>query len=391
MSVVVRKLIRCLYLSAVLIAVISTNTLVILGQATNENSSVIVIRESENDSTEVIRVDSNGNTTVLFTISSNDCYVIGDSLERIAISQSNSPNSVQVFSLETGQLISSVIWQTEWSLPCSFRFINEDNIFIATNVNGNVWQGASIDLQSGNSQVIDLLSNSLVNLLPNLTPAGALYTLSPTEDLVVYIRCDTSEIEYSNYSRTGEACFAPSRPILYDLNQQTTIQILQDTPVPEVDDNPNTPIWFFTSFAWSPSGRFLSYPHANGDSVRVFDTLLYEYISTSSIQAAEYTIMQTFGDGSLQWSPDETKFGFWLKDQDNGWNFAFYDMVNQSFTVLPILAEDPQQSSNAWGWMPDSQSITVILEDNNLYEIDLIGNQNLIISGVGQVRTFSPP
>jgi len=116
MSVVVRKLIRCLYLSAVLIAVISTNTLVILGQATNENSSVIVIRESENDSTEVIRVDSNGNTTVLFTISSNDCYVIGDSLERIAISQSNRPNSVQVFSLETGQLISSVIWQTEWSL-----------------------------------------------------------------------------------------------------------------------------------------------------------------------------------------------------------------------------------------------------------------------------------
>ena len=350
-----------------------------------DNARLTYVRELETGATELVTITTTGENTL--TLEEGYCYGVSDNLARVAVTQQENPTNISIYDLYTGEIINDIAWSSLWTQPCNFGWRGEDMLFITTQYDANGRTGYMIDALSGRvSDETTMPDGEPSEFLPNLTPSSPLFLQSPNPDIYLYIRCTTSEIIPSSYG--FDACYTESETAIYDINQQSTIEILRNGSLQFV--TPNDIIYFDETYSWSPSGRYIAYNSVISTQRRmIYDLENDIYLDTSDIQLNGY--IENFSRGNMRWSPDETKIAFWVKSFTstvvNTVQLAIYNIVANSFTIFPIEYLRNSVFREVWGWMPDGMSVAVSLSDDTLITIGLDGTEAIIADNVVRVLT----
>ena len=349
-----------------------------------DNARLTYVRELETGETELVTITTTGENTL--TIEDGHCYGVSDNLQRVAVTQDENPTNIIIYDLYTGEIINDIAWSSLWTQPCNFGWRGEDMLFITIQYDANGRTGYMIDALSGRaSDETTMPDGQPSEFLPNLTPSSPLFLQSSNPDIYLYIRCTTSEIIPSSYG--FDACYTESETAIYDINQQSTIEILRNGSLQFV--TPNDIINFEETYSWSPSGRYIAYNSVISTQPRmIYDLENDIYLDTSDIQLNDY--IENLSQNGMKWASDETRIAFWVNDLGSntagGVNLVIYELTTDEFTILPT---EYVRSSyrEVWGWMPDGMSVAVSLSDDTLITIGLDGTETIITDNVVRVLT----
>jgi hypothetical protein len=301
----------------------------------------------------------------------------------IAISEKENPTSLRIYDFRDQSLLNELPWQSTWPYPCEFWFNRTPSDRLTILLSDDYSRVVTFDVIT-TLEVTPMLprlpSSPLdVTTLPQILVANPMYTFVPNRDWVIYQRCLETDLDLNTATRCGY-----DQWVLYDPITRTALEILQN---PDLSISQRVEFGNLGPdvFVVSPSGRYVAYPTLNGKMI--YDLVNDRYLDTSAIGSlySDYFVYS-----EVVWSPDETHFMFVIDD------YASFEIGSLEFVVFNLNTNTIQRlngrySLSDYHWFPNSQSIAVLTDDDQLYRLGLDDTQTLIAENVERVFTYYPP
>lgn len=330
----------------------------------------------EDGSKQFIQLSITGKVSFDASVETARCSLISTNATFLAV-VNNLNRQVQVFRFSDKNLTASYDLPANWNpQQCNSSWVNDIELRL-TVVENTVAQSEIVNVIDNTIRYEsrDFSSSSItttIDQLPDKVTAENVI-LSPNSRMVVYSQCLNQA-----YSPDQTFCTGENQVVLYDLTDQTVVEVLPDATIMEnlYQTDVMRPIPDYIN--WSPSGRYLLYfTYDDTDRIRLYDVQTKQYIDAGSLIAANPHPFSGF-----TWSPAESKIGFWEHNISGDTIFP-----PQKFAVFDIAAQTTRVYESAFTlngqnnlrWSPDQQAIALVTRERELVVLNLVDGTHSIL------------
>jgi len=289
-----------------------------------------------------------------------------------AISQIESPTTVDLVYRPTNVTFGQIAWEADW-FPCSSTWLDNETLIMRDidsfntvlamyRLNDGVFREVSVAFPSTPTlpELPFAYDTALQYIVPSNNHTKFFYEACPNEPIIP----------------PTDTCAGLSQYVIYDLTLERNVGVISDSIFPLLTGAlPGSPPFLYSIgyYAWSPNDRYFFYSSVNeqgNDDIRVYDTLLERQLDTGGFSWNLDYFREPI------WSPDSRYVAFWdtgLHDYagfDSKPNTIFvYDTSAER--ILSLIVSLEVDEPNPIVWSADTPEFVTWDKDGNLYRVNV--------------------